>query len=108
MPPKEPPASGSLGDRIRKARQTETELRHPPQRHGAGAGAAGLAWRMFADLLAGVMVGFGLGWSLDQVFGTTPVFLTTVGLLGTAGGIRLAMRTARAAERKQDGGTTDG
>ncbi len=59
---------------------------------------------MFADLLAGILVGFAMGWGLDSLFGTAPWFLICIGLLGMAGGIRLAVQTSKEADGDGDRG----
>ena len=92
--------SDSLGDRIRRAQAIEDKLEQSGQSTRPKGHAAALAWRMFTDLLAGIIVGFGLGWTLDQLLGTVPIFLIVLGLLGVAGGMRLAMQTAKVAIRK--------
>ena len=93
----------SLGERIRKAR-ARGDTRPSGREKGGDLSLANIAWRMFADLLAGILVGFSLGWGLDTLFGTTPWFLICIGLLGVAGGIRLAMRTAREVDGDDDRG----
>ena len=100
------PADGlaSLGERIRKARSRGRDYRPGKRGRSEGLSLAALAWRMIADLLAGIIVGFGLGWGADSLFGTTPLFLICIGLLGVAGGIRLAMRTAKEADGESDRG----
>lgn len=87
----------ALGDRIRQARGESPEAEAGVRRHAAAHSAASVAWRMFADLLAGILVGFGLGWVVDGVFDTRPLFMVIISLLGMASGIRLALRTARRA-----------
>ena len=52
------------------------------------------AWRMVIELVAGLMIGFGMGYGLDLLFGTLPVFLVVFTLLGLAAGIKTMMRTA--------------
>ncbi|MBC7132290.1 MAG: AtpZ/AtpI family protein [Roseovarius sp.] len=52
------------------------------------------AWRMVIELVAGLMIGFGMGYGLDWLFGTLPVFLVVFTLLGLAAGIRTMMRSA--------------
>ena len=37
--------------------------------------AAEVGWRMIIELTAGVFIGFGLGYGLDFLFGTKPVFI---------------------------------
>jgi len=83
-------------DRNLAAPATENpKVRHDRLQQASGLpfSTGAVAWRMLTDLFAGILVGFGVGWGLDQLFTTTPIFLIVVGLLGTAGGIRLAMRT---------------
>ena len=55
----------------------------------------GTTYRVFVELLAGVLVGGGLGWLLDQQFGTRPWFLLGFLLLGIAAGFWNVIRTAR-------------
>jgi ATP synthase protein I len=62
----------------------------------------GIAFRLVADLLAGVIVGGGIGWALDRVFETSPILLIVMFLLGVAAGMRNLMRTARDLNQRQD------
>lgn len=80
-----------LGDRIAAAREAQKPVR---SRAGEEYKAGSLAWRMVIDLVAGVLVGGALGWGLDSLFGTLPIFLIILGLFGFAAGIRVMMRTA--------------
>ena len=57
--------------------------------------SANLGWRMILELVIGMLFGFLLGLGLDHVFGTRPIFLIIMALLGFAGGIRAMMRTAK-------------
>jgi len=74
--------------------------RKPPK----DARLASIALRMLTDLLAGLLVGFALGWGLDALFGTLPWFLIGFGLLGMAGGLRVAMQTAKEASGDSERG----
>ena len=53
------------------------------------------AWRMVIELVAGIAIGFGIGYGLDSLFGTIPIFLVLFTLLGFAAGVKTMMRTAR-------------
>lgn len=55
----------------------------------------GTTYRVFVELLAGVLVGGGLGWMLDQAFGTRPWLLLAFLLLGVVAGFWNVIRTAR-------------
>ena len=85
-----------LEDDIRKARGPGEvrDQESPPSKMG-------IAFRLVADLLAGVIVGGGIGWALDRVFGTSPILLILMFLVGAAAGIRNVMRTARALNEEQ-------
>lgn len=81
----------NLEDRIRTAEKGREE----PERDRRSEYTQGsLAWRMVTELVAGMLLGLGIGYGLDSLFGTRPVFLVLFALLGFAAGIRTMMRTA--------------
>lgn len=54
----------------------------------------GMAWRLSTELVVSVLVGAGLGYGLDRLFGTAP-WILLIGLgFGFAAGIRSVLRTA--------------
>ena len=55
---------------------------------------ANQAWRMVVELVAGLAIGFGVGYGLDRLFGTTPIMLVIFIFLGFAAGVRTMLRTA--------------
>lgn len=61
------------------------------------------AWRMVIDLVAGLAVGFVIGYGLDVVFGTLPFLLVTFTLLGFAAGVRGMLATARELQERPTG-----
>ncbi|MCY4540782.1 MAG: AtpZ/AtpI family protein [Rhodobacteraceae bacterium] len=85
--------AGSLEGRIR-ALEDEIEPSTPKQ---SAATQAHLAWRMAVELVAGVGMGAGAGFGLDQLFGTAPWLLAIMTLIGFAAGVNLMLRTAREA-----------
>jgi ATP synthase protein I len=56
---------------------------------------------MTLELVVGGMVGAAMGWGLDALFGTLPVFLVVFILLGFAAGIRTVMRSAEELRKSQ-------
>ena len=58
------------------------------------------AWRMVIELVAGLGIGFAMGYGLDALFGTAPVLMIVFTLLGFAAGIRTMMRSAREIEKE--------
>lgn len=72
---------------------------------------AQLAWRMVIELVAGLTIGFGIGYGLDTLFGTTPIFLVLFIFAGLAAGVKTMLRSAKdvqertaatAAKREED------
>ncbi len=74
------------------------------KRHAAGAkrpppSQAGIAGRFATELVAALVVGGGLGWGIDWLFGqfgfqSRPVCLIVFFILGAAAGIRNVMQAA--------------
>ncbi len=73
-----------------------------PRETTHAVGGAELAWRMVIELVAGIVIGSGIGFGLDTLFGTMPIFLVLFTLFGFAAGVQTLMRTARAAQEKND------
>ena len=76
---------------IRTRRQGEAR----PKPGGNRWQGAEFAWRMVIDLTAGVAVGCAIGWGLDALFGTQPLFMLVFILLGFAAGVRVMLQSAK-------------
>ena len=87
-----------LDSRIRAARRSREPKRG---RQGDKFTAAGMAWRMTLELVIGGFVGAAMGWGLDKLFGTLPLFLIVFIFLGFAAGIRTVLRSADELQKKQ-------
>ena len=87
----------SLEEKIRAAKKA-VELEEPVQNKFS---AAEVGWRMIIELTAGVFIGFGLGYGLDFLFGTKPVFILLLTLLGFAAGVKTMMKSARELQKKE-------
>lgn len=61
-----------------------------------------MAWRMVIELVSGMLLGLAIGFGLDWLFNTRPIFLLIFALLGFGAGVRVMLRTARSM------GETDG
>jgi len=62
-------------------------------------------WRMVIELVTGVAIGAGMGYGIDVLFGTLPVLLVVMTLLGFAAGVRTMLRTAEELQKDNAGGT---
>jgi ATP synthase protein I len=54
-----------------------------------------VAWRMVIELMTGMLLGMAIGYGLDVLFGTLPIFLIIFSLLGFAAGIKTMLGSAR-------------
>ncbi len=80
----------------------------PPQTNTAKGFSQGeVAWRMVIELATGIMLGSAIGYGLDVLFGTLPVFLVIFSLFGFAAGIRTMLGTARELGRKAEQAAKD-
>jgi ATP synthase protein I len=79
--------SGDLDARraAENAQTRKTEARQQQLDGGLGRGMS-MAMRVVSELIAGIAVGGAIGYGLDSVFHTKPLFLILLGLVGTAGG----------------------
>jgi ATP synthase protein I len=89
---------GSLDQRlseIRGSRKIETD-RSGNEQDAAQAKASAMAMglRLSSELVAGVLVGAGLGWGFDRLLSTSPWGLIVFLLLGFTAGVVNVMRTA--------------
>jgi ATP synthase protein I len=85
-----------------EARLKEARGKTQVQRDDPSPSKLGAAFRLVTELLAAVIVGGGIGWALDRVFGTSPLLLIVMFMLGVAAGMRNVIRTAREMNESQD------
>lgn len=86
-----------------EARIAEARTQATPRPHGEEHySQANVAWRMVIELVAGLLIGFGMGYGIDRLFGTLPIFLVIFTFLGLAAGIRTMLRTAQEVQRKRE------
>lgn len=90
-----------LGERINELSQKEAEVRKDkPETGFAYATKAG--FRVGTELLSGVLVGAALGYFLDRLLATQPLFLIIFLFLGGAAGILNVYRFAKNEENKKE------
>ena len=87
----------SLEEKIEAAKKA-VEPEQPVQNKFS---AAEVGWRMIIELTAGVFIGFGLGYGLDFLFSTKPVFMLILTLFGFAAGVKTMMKSARELQEKE-------
>jgi ATP synthase protein I len=53
------------------------------------------------EMVAGLLIGFGVGYGLDRMLGTLPWFLVLLTFAGFAAGVKTMLRSAREIENKR-------
>ncbi len=87
-----------LGEKIRKLQDKHSDERK--KKSSGFVSAARIGITVAADLLAGVLVGAGIGYVLDLLFGSKPLMLVIFLLFGGAAGFLNVYRTVKNEERK--------
>jgi len=92
--PEDAALSQRLRDLDRRLDEKRPDRGHETAPEGAPRPGIGMALRLSADFVAGIVVGGAIGWGFDALLGTSPWGLIVFFLLGFAAGILSVMRTA--------------
>ncbi len=86
-------------DRLRQLEARLDGLKEKPKAAPAntvkGFSQGEVAWRMVIELCTGMILGLAIGYGLDVLFGTLPIFLIIFSLIGFAAGIKTMLGSAR-------------
>ena len=99
--PDEKQRMAQLEDKITNAKAVHRPQSQIEDHHSQ----AHAGWRMVTELVAGLLIGFCIGYGLDSLFGTLPIFLVLFVLLGFAAGVKTMLRSALDIQRAQSGQT---
>jgi ATP synthase protein I len=87
----------ALEEKLQKVKGKEP----PPQTNTVKGFSQGeVAWRMVIELVTGMLLGMGIGYGLDVLFGTLPIFLIIFSLFGFAAGVKTMLGSAKQLARK--------
>ena len=79
--------AASLSERIRQLEERQEPARLNNNRAAMSSNGLAMAGRVTTELVAGLVVGTGIGWALDQWLDTTPILMVVMFFLGAAAGM---------------------
>jgi ATP synthase protein I len=88
----------SLKERVDAARSRQgldSSAKPSPPGNPVDGSVLGLGLRVGAELVAAVLVGFAIGWGLDHLLHTKPIFMGIFLLIGGAAGMRNVWRLVK-------------
>ena len=88
--PEKPDKISELSKKILLAQRKGLSIKE----HSTSKKNVSYVWRMVLELVIGMLLGFGIGFSLDKWLETTPLMIIIMSLFGFAAGIRTMMMTA--------------
>jgi ATP synthase protein I len=97
---------GSFEERLRAARERhglEKEPGQPSEQSDQEPSALGIGLRVAVELVSALVVACAIGWGLDRLFGTRPIFLIAFVPLGGAAGVLNVWRTFAPRQQRPDG-----
>jgi ATP synthase protein I len=83
-----------LGERLGNVNRSRNSDSQPGEPPASDPSAIARGFRLSAELVAGVLVGAGIGWLLDRWLGVSPWGMIVFLLLGFAAGVLNVMRVA--------------
>ena len=91
-------------DRLRALEARLEQVKEKPKAEvsttARGFSQGEVAWRMVIELATGIVLGAGIGYGIDVLAGTLPIFLIIFSLFGFAAGIKTMLGTARELGKK--------
>ncbi|MEY9425757.1 ATP synthase protein I [Bradyrhizobium ottawaense] len=99
---------GKLDQRLSELRDQRIKTEQPAgdgEDRAARASAMALGFRLSSELVAGVVVGAGIGWGFDRLLSTSPFGFIVFLLLGFVAGVVNVVRTAGRAGQNRRGGS---
>jgi ATP synthase protein I len=97
---------GNLDQRLSEFRDRRIKTEQPAgdgEDGAARASAMALGFRLSSELIAGVVVGAGIGWGFDRLLSTSPFGFIVFTLLGFVAGVVNVVRSAGAGQDRRGG-----
>lgn len=89
------PNLADVGARIKAMQDAVADKKETERETGESAQGLGVGFRIGIELLAGVLVGAGLGWFIDSKLNTKPIFMLAFIALGFAASVLSVIRVLK-------------
>ena len=96
-----PPPDSDFTARLKRLKQATREVEPAAPGRQVPTTMSGFAFRIGVELVAGLLVGAGIGWLLDRWLGTSPFLLLLFFFLGAAAGILNVFRAGKEMQKEQ-------
>ncbi len=84
-----------VGARLKAMQAAQAETKQTEQTREESAQGVGVGFRIGIELIAGVLVGAGLGWFIDDKLGTKPIFMLALIAVGFAASVLSVIRVLK-------------
>lgn len=91
-----------LEQKIKDFKEREFHARHHVKPAETDYSRTAVGFQISTELLAGVLIGAGIGYLTDKFFSTHPWFIALFTILGGAGGLLSIYRTFKAEEKSKE------
>jgi len=101
--PNQPFKSSDLDDLGVRLDAIKAKHKNPEVEHKVDGSMLGVAWRMSTELVVSVLVGMGLGYGVDSLFGAKPWGMLLGLCFGFAAGIMAVLRASKKMDEQNAG-----
>lgn len=102
MTEKDPADLSALDAKLKAARERNQGPGEGAGSQGAGQSSSGYGLRLSMELIASLLAGLGLGWTIDWFVGSQPLFMLVFMFLGLGAGIYNVIRMSKQQQEAEE------
>jgi ATP synthase protein I len=102
MTEKDPADLSALDAKLKAARERNQGPGEKAGSQGAGQSSSGYGFRLSMELIASLLAGLGLGWAIDWLVGSRPLFMLVFMFLGLGAGIYNVIRMSKRQQEAEE------
>ena len=102
MTEKDPADLAALNAKLKAARERNQGPGERAGSHDAGQSSSGYGLRLSVELIASLLAGLGMGWTIDWFAGSQPLFMLVFMFLGLGAGIYNVIRISKRQQEAEE------